>query len=509
LLTLTRQVIAISAGPKVTPHFAQQFESVIYFGPNLPQIQDSNGAAAGLAGKYSAREVHAEQVTKVARGPERRSTIADAPALWLHSTSDSAANLVALARSLVPPAASVSNQLPSALSQAPAAPVDPDEGAGPPLSTRGLVRRALSYLSMTEAAAVPPTAKGAETLAARSPQTFSAVAVPPAPADQARALNTKLLLPPPQAALPIDAPRPALPAAPAGISPAAPPRAAAESDQSAAAPSEFSVSEQQESGGRVDVVMSVKANSNITVPAWEPGTLTLSPSGDKSASPEGVIGSGIAHDAGKGAAMAGTSTGSGDRGEGFGSNEGALSGIAPGTHTGGTGGSSWNRTGVTISRSEVYLPSFGGTAEPSTPRRAPTDKSVPPSYVVMASSRGGGGLNPRFAPAGNRVYTIYLRTRSGSTVLQFADRGVNGAELTPPAPISIELPAGLKLARIVIGFVLDATGRLRDFHVAEAPNAALAAQVITALSHWQFRPALRGDQPLAVNAVIGFGVNTN
>jgi hypothetical protein len=95
-------------------------------------------------------------------------------------------------------------------------------------------------------------------------------------------------------------------------------------------------------------------------------------------------------------------------------------------------------------------------------------------------------------------------------VLQFADRDGNaGAELTPPAPISMEIPAELRLVRMIIGFVLDSTGRPRDFRVVEAQNATMAAQAITALSHWVFRPALRGDQPLAVNAVIGFGVNTN
>jgi hypothetical protein len=84
-----------------------------------------------------------------------------------------------------------------------------------------------------------------------------------------------------------------------------------------------------------------------------------------------------------------------------------------------------------------------------------------------------------------------------------------GVDLTPPAPVTTEIPPGLKLAPMVISFVLDRTGRVRDLHVLEAHDASLAAQGIAALSHWLFRPALRAGEPLAVNAVIGFGISGN
>jgi hypothetical protein len=129
--------------------------------------------------------------------------------------------------------------------------------------------------------------------------------------------------------------------------------------------------------------------------------------------------------------------------------------------------------------------------------------------IVVATGRSGGGLDARFAPRGARVYTIYLQTSGGSTVMQFADGAGNPGELTPPAPISIDISSDLKLTQVVIAFVLDSTGKLRNLHVLQAQDATAVSRLISALSHWVFRPAVRGDHPVAVNAVIGFGVNTN
>jgi len=33
--------------------------------------------------------------------------------------------------------------------------------------------------------------------------------------------------------------------------------------------------------------------------------------------------------------------------------------------------------------------------------------------------------------------------------------------------------------------------------------------VLAALNGWKFRPALRGDQPIEVNAILGFNINTD
>jgi TonB family protein len=62
---------------------------------------------------------------------------------------------------------------------------------------------------------------------------------------------------------------------------------------------------------------------------------------------------------------------------------------------------------------------------------------------------------------------------------------------------------------LVITCVLDRSGGLKNLQVLESSASELTRQVMAALPSWKFRPAMRGDQPVEVNAILGFGVDTN
>jgi hypothetical protein len=72
-----------------------------------------------------------------------------------------------------------------------------------------------------------------------------------------------------------------------------------------------------------------------------------------------------------------------------------------------------------------------------------------------------------------------------------------------------DLPAGLPKSRLVIACVLDRTGLLRRPQVLEAATAVMTSKVLTALNSWKFRPVLRGNEPIEVNAILGFNIDTN
>jgi hypothetical protein len=60
----------------------------------------------------------------------------------------------------------------------------------------------------------------------------------------------------------------------------------------------------------------------------------------------------------------------------------------------------------------------------------------------------------------------------------------------------------------VIACVLERSGAIADVRVIEAAAPEAAAALVRSLRTWKFRPALRGDQAIAVQAIIGFGVTT-
>ena len=61
----------------------------------------------------------------------------------------------------------------------------------------------------------------------------------------------------------------------------------------------------------------------------------------------------------------------------------------------------------------------------------------------------------------------------------------------------------------MIACVLDRTGLLRRPQVLEPAHAVMTSKVLTALNSWKFRPVLRGNEPIEVNAILGFNIDTN
>jgi hypothetical protein len=163
----------------------------------------------------------------------------------------------------------------------------------------------------------------------------------------------------------------------------------------------------------------------------------------------------------------------------------------------------------------VTLPSFGsGTKRAAGPGRSDTAPgNHGPDITVVASSRSGGAFNFYGALKGDKVYTIYITTALGTAVMQFADPAsaahAYAEDLTAPQAMRSELPSGLPKSRLVIACVLDRTGLLRRPQVLEPASAVMTSKVLTALNSWKFRPVLRGSEPIEVNAILGFNIDTN
>jgi hypothetical protein len=198
----------------------------------------------------------------------------------------------------------------------------------------------------------------------------------------------------------------------------------------------------------------------------------------------------------------------------------AHGGISPYPGSGGAGTAANGKpalAGVEVkggSNNIVSLPSFGG--DPSGPtalgRSAKNKDRQGPGITVVASARAGGAFNFYNYFKGDKVYTIYPETSLGTAVMQYADAASAAhpyaEDLSAPEPLRTDLPEGLPRARLVIACILDRSGQVKNIHVLEPGPAAMTAKVIAALSNWKFRPALHGDQPIEVNAILGFNIDT-
>ena len=50
---------------------------------------------------------------------------------------------------------------------------------------------------------------------------------------------------------------------------------------------------------------------------------------------------------------------------------------------------------------------------------------------------------------------------------------------------------------------------VKNPHVLETGAAVMTSKVLAALNNWKFRPVFRGDQPIEVNAILGFNIDTS
>jgi hypothetical protein len=258
----------------------------------------------------------------------------------------------------------------------------------------------------------------------------------------------------------------------------------------------------------------------VGVPAAAPGSIALSPSGgDK----PGVGGAGGGSSLGRGekagSGLAGEGHGAAAAGEGRASDPGARNGISRYPGAGGSGNGTASKPavpGVSVSGGDgvVSLPSFGGSdPHPQNGGRSPArDDNQGPGITVVGTSRSGGAFNFYGALTGDRVYTIYIATNAGPAVMQFADASSAAhpyvEDLGAPQPLRAQLPDGLVLSRLVIACIVDRSGDLRNLQVLEPASQEVTRKVLAALPAWKFSPAMRGPQPVEVNAILGFAIDT-
>jgi TonB family protein len=247
----------------------------------------------------------------------------------------------------------------------------------------------------------------------------------------------------------------------------------------------------------------------------------MSPSGgDKPGLGGAGGGTSIGHGNGPGSGMNGPGTGAGKSGSEHGSDPSAHGGISPATGPGGAGnvpsGSPAVR-GVDISggTSQVTLPAFGSDpsgSDPQTPGHSSVKQRQAFDVDIVATASSGGAFEPYKNLLHGEKHTIYPDTSStlGSAVMEYAEESATGrGALSPPQSIRTNLPDGLPHARMVVTCALDASGNLKNIRVLEAGPANMTAKVLAALRSWKFQPAMRGDQPVEVTAILGFGIDTN
>jgi hypothetical protein len=274
------------------------------------------------------------------------------------------------------------------------------------------------------------------------------------------------------------------------------------------------------------VVVSAQPGSNLAVPGTGgKSSLAMSPAGtDKPGIGGSGGGTGVGHGEGSGSGLTAKDAenpGAAKSGAGRGSDTNARSGTSPVSGPGGAGNLSAGtpavpgvdvRGGSTI----VTLPSFGsdGNGDPSSlPKRSNVKTAEGPAITIVATSRSGGAFNFYGKLPGDN-YTVYVDTSIGTVVMQFAEANPGAAAAHPgsligPEGIRTNLPTGLPRARMVVKCSLDSSGNVKNIQVLEPGPATMTAKIVAALPGWKFRPAMRSAQPVEINAILGFNIDTN
>jgi TonB family protein len=275
------------------------------------------------------------------------------------------------------------------------------------------------------------------------------------------------------------------------------------------------------SGNNAGVVASGQPGPKVGLPTnGGKGSIALSPSGgDKPGLGGSGNGASIGQGSGPGSGTDGDGAGAGKHGPGRGSELLARGGISPTSGSGGAGTATSGTPavpGVSVSGGStiVTLPSFGSDPsanDPRTPGRSPTQRRDELNVTVVATATSGGAFEPYKNLLHGQTYTTYLTTSAGTVVMEFADTAntTGTANVTAPQGIRTSLPSNLPHARMVVACTLDASGNVRSVRVLEPGPPAMTRSVVLALNSWKFQPAMRGDQPITVSAIIGFGIDTN
>jgi Gram-negative bacterial TonB protein C-terminal len=274
------------------------------------------------------------------------------------------------------------------------------------------------------------------------------------------------------------------------------------------------------SGTNAGAVISSQPGSKVGLPTTGgKGSLALSPTGsDKPGLGGSGGGTSIAHGTGSGSGTNGDGSGAAKNNAGHGSDPNARSGTSLNPGPGGTGNAPAGNPpvpGVTVEggSSIVTLPSFGsggsGNNDPPPPRSA-TKSNQQFGVTVVATATSGGAFEPYKSLFHGEIYTTYFDTSNGTVVVEFSDGGsTSRGTITAPAVVRIDLPDGLPHARMVVACTLDAAGNVKNARVLEPGPAAMTAKVMAALRSWKLQPTMRGDQPVEVTAILGFGIDTN
>jgi hypothetical protein len=252
------------------------------------------------------------------------------------------------------------------------------------------------------------------------------------------------------------------------------------------------------------------------------GAIAMSPSGKEKTGLGGSGGgSGIGNGNGPGSGLQGEGTGAGkdNAGTGRGSDPNASGGISPYPGSGGAGKGTSGApamSGVNVEggTTTVNLPSFGapgGDAPGTGPGHSSVNDHKRSGITVIATSRSGGVL-PYYGLLKGDNYSIYVETSLGTAVIQYSDPSSatrpSREALSEPEPLRKDLPDGLRPTRVVFTCVLDRTGVLKDLRVLDPGAAETTSKILAALPKWKFRPAFRGEEPVEVTAIIGFGIDT-
>ena len=273
-------------------------------------------------------------------------------------------------------------------------------------------------------------------------------------------------------------------------------------------------------GVDASVVISKDPGPKVGLPAdARAGSLAMSPAGgDKPGVGGSGGGSGLVPGAGPGSAINGAAAGGGKTGTGHGSDPAAKAGISPTPGPGGAGSATRGTPavpGVSVTGgSTIVTVDFGsgiGSGDPNVPGRSSVKDQHKLGVSVQSTASSGGAFDFYHLLPAATSHDVYLGT-SPPGVLRYSEPapvpGASGA-LTVPEEIHTDLPAGLPHARLVISCVLDASGNLKNLRVLEAGPADMTAKVMAALPSWKFTPVMIGNQPVEVNAILGFNIDTN
>jgi hypothetical protein len=267
------------------------------------------------------------------------------------------------------------------------------------------------------------------------------------------------------------------------------------------------------------IVVSKDPGPKVGLPAnAKPGVLAMSPAGaDKPGLGGSGGGSGLVHGEGSGSALSGAGTGGGKAGTSHGSDPNAKAGVSATPGPGGAGNATSGTPavpGVSVAGgSSMVTVDFGsnvGSVDPSLSGRSSLKDRRSFGVTVQGTASSGGAFDfYHLLPGATR--TIYLDTSPPAVMTYGEPANAHKApgNLAEPEAIHTDLPAGLPHVRLVVTCVLDASGNLKNLHVLEAGSADMTAKVMAALPSWKFSPVMIGNQPVEVNAILGFNIDTN